>query len=105
LKDFVVVEAAAHLNLQFGYGHDAGIGFRRGRRPKVNPAVSLDHALVVAAGAVFRRPPVQGFAHSLGFGEILAGPRVAVPDTGVSRQGWQEKQQHCHSETQTLASM
>src|SRR5438105_4740089 len=49
VKNFVIIELAAHLDQQFGSRYYAGIGFARCRRTEVDAAVSINHALVVVA--------------------------------------------------------
>ena len=103
-EDLVVVEAAAHLNLQLSDGDDAGIGFGRSRRAEINAAVGVDHALVVVAGSLRDRATIQSFAHALSPREVIARPGVAVPHTSIARQRWKQRQKR-HTQTQpALAS-
>ena len=103
-KDFVVVETAPHLNLQFSNGDDAGISFGRSRRTKINAAVGVDHALVVVAASLRDRAPIQSFAHALSPREVIPRPGIAVPHASIARQCWKQRQQR-HTQTQSaLAS-
>src|SRR5437899_7176315 len=49
-----------------GHGQHGGVGFVGSRRRVIDLAVSLDHFLVIAAGAVGFRFTDQGFPHALG---------------------------------------
>jgi hypothetical protein len=56
--------------------------------------------------ALLRGTPVQGFAHALGAGKVLARPSVTMPHTSVCRQRRQQQQKQRCTQTQTaLVSM
>jgi hypothetical protein len=102
LEDFVVVEAPSHFHLQFGDSDNAGISFGGSGCAEVNAAVGIDHSLVIASVALCDGPPVESLAHSLSLPEVVARPRVAMPDTGVS---WQRRQQREKRYTQTQRAL
>ena len=103
LQDLVVIELPAHLDLQLRHGNHAGIAFGRSWSTEVNAAVGINDALVVSAGTLFSRTAVERFTHALGPGEILASPRISMPDTSVSRQ--RRKQHHDKRCTQTQPAL
>ena len=104
-EDFVIVKPATHLNLKFGYGDDAGVRLRRCGRAEIDPPVRLDDTLIIPARPVLGGSAVQRLAHVFRFGEVVAGPRVTVPGTGM--HGHCRKQQYdarCSQSQSTLAS-
>ena len=82
-QNFVVIEVAAHFNQRFGNGDDAGIGFGGNRRAEVDTAIGVQHALVVMTSAIGGRPSVEGLAHPLGTGEVIARPALGMMGIGV----------------------
>ncbi len=59
LGNLGIAQGAAHLRQQSGHGSHAGVGFAGDGRGVVHAAVSIDHPLIFAPGALACRTPVE----------------------------------------------
>jgi hypothetical protein len=91
-QNLAVVELAAHFDHQLGGSDHAGIGFRGSRCAEVHAPVSINYALVRAAGPIVGRAPIESLAHALGGGKLLAGPGIAMANPSRGRQGQRRQQ-------------